>query len=319
MNFSNDPNRITKGPSIMRCFKIFLPLILLASLPLACHAEEAGKGVRRTEDVIYGRKCGMALTMDVFQPAKPNGAAVIFLVNGGWLSSKSTPMMEAVVPDRYSPFLDRGYTVFAVITSSQPTFTIPDLMDDVLRSVRFIRHNAAKYGVDPNRLGVTGASSGGHLSLTIATRGGPGKPDAVDPVDRESSEVQAVACFFPPTDFLNYGEPGVDGVGIGPLEPIRAAFGPRSYTESGRRTLGKEISPIYYVTEKLPPTLIVHGDADNVVPLQQSESFLKRAKECGMTDTKLVVRPGKGHGWGDYWKSTEDTDEFVKWFDGHLK
>jgi acetyl esterase/lipase len=261
----------------------------------------------------------MALTMDVFQPSKPNKCGVIFLVNGGWFSSKATPMMETVQPDRYRPFLDRGYTVFAVVTSSQPVFTIPDLMDDVKRAVRFIRHNADQYGVDPNRLGVTGASSGGHLSLSVAAQGGPGKADAPDPVDRESSEVQAVACFFPPTDFLNYGGPGVDGVGIGPLEPIKAAFGPRAETPEGRQSLGKIISPIYYITEKLPPTLIIHGDADNVVPLQQSESFLQKAKEAGVKDLQLIIRPGKGHGWGDYWKSAEDVEEFANWFDKHLR
>lgn len=295
-------------------------LVALAALPWACLAAEDDKApdVRRTEDVIYGRKSGMALTMDVFQPAKPNKCGVVFLVNGGWFSSKATPMMETVQPDRYQPFLDRGYTVFAVVTSSQPVFTIPDLMQDVQRAVRFIRHNAARFGVDPNRLGVTGASSGGQLSLTIATQGGPGKADSPDPVERESSAVQAVACFFPPTDFLNYGGPGVDGVGRGPLEPIKAAFGSRAQTLEGRHALGKEISPIYYVSAKLPPTLIVHGDADNVVPFQQAESFMKRAKEAGAKDLQLIVRPGKGHGWGDFWKSAEDVNAFADWFDKFL-
>jgi acetyl esterase/lipase len=305
----------------MRPYKFSLLLVILAVWPLACCAAEDkdSPAVRRTEDVIYGRKFGMALTMDVFQPANPNKCGVIFLVNGGWFSSKATPMMETVIPDRYRPFTDRGYTVFAVVTSSQPAFTIPDLMEDVKRAVRFIRHNAAQYGVDPNRLGVTGASSGGQLSLSVATQGGPGKADAPDPVDRESSAVQAVACFFPPTDFLNYGRPGVNGVGIGPLEPIKAAFGPRAETAEGRQNLGKIISPIYYITDKLPPTLIVHGDADKIVPLQQSESFIKRAKDAGVQNLQLIVRPGKGHGWGDYWKSTEDVDEFVNWFDKHLR
>lgn len=305
----------------MRYCQFPLLLLALTALPLVCFAAEEKEkpAVRRTEDVIYGRKFGMALTMDVFQPAEPNKCGVIFLVNGGWFSSKDTPGMETVLPNRYRPFLDRGYTVFAVVASSQPKFTIPDIVDDVRRSVRFIRHNAARFGVDPTRLGVTGSSSGGHLSLMIATQGGPGKADAPDPVDRESDAVRAVACFFPPTDFLNYGGPGIDGVGIGPLEPIRAAFGPRSYTESGRRTLGKEISPIYYVTPLLPPTLIVHGDADAVVPLQQSQSFLQRAKDAGVEHLRLVVRPGKGHGWGDFWSSREDLDEFVNWFDKYLR
>jgi acetyl esterase/lipase len=278
--------------------------------------------VRRTEDVIYGRKDGMALTMDVFQPANANRAGVIYLVNGGWLSSKATPRMQNVQPEYYRMFLDRGYTVFAVVTSSQPRYTIPDLMSDSLRAVRYIRAHADRFGISPDRLGITGSSSGGHLTLSVAAMGGPGQPDAADPVDRESSAVQAAACFFPPTDFLNYGGPGVSGVGEGPLKPLQVAFGPRAATEAGRQVLGKEISPIYFISPRLPPTLIIHGDADEVVPLQQSQSFVERARSVGIKEIELIVRPGKGHGWPSgsiVWKSEEDIREFLRWFDSHLR
>lgn len=282
--------------------------------------QSTAKGsVRRTEDVVYGRKWGMALTMDVFQPAAPNGCGLLFLVNGGWLSSKSTPMMVTVRPDDYRVFLERGYTVFSVVTSSQPKFTISEEIDDVLRAVRYVRHTSARLGVRPNRLGVLGASSGGHLTLSIAARGGPGTPDAADPVDRESSDVQAAACFFPPTDFLNYGGAGINGAGVGPLAPLQAAFGPLALISEGREKLGREISPIYYVTEKLPPTLIIHGDRDEVVPIQQAESFVAKAKSVKASDVALIVRPGKGHGWGDFWKSAEDINAFADWFDQHLQ
>lgn len=273
---------------------------------------------RRKEDVIYGRKAGMALTMDVFQPGRPNGCGVVFLVNGGWFSSKDTPLMVTINPDYYRPYLDHGYTVFAVVTSSQPVFTIPDIQADVHRAVMFIRRNASKFGIRPDRLGVLGSSSGGQLTLMIAAQGGPGKADAPDPVDRESSAVQAAACFFPPTDFLNYGGTGIDGVALGPMAPMKAAFGPRSDTPEGRRILGKEISPVYFVTERLPPCLIIHGDRDEGVPIQQSKLFVERARSQGARTVRLIVRPGKGHGWGEFWKSKEDTDEFVTWFDTHL-
>src|SRR5262245_24344012 len=157
--------------------------------------------VRRTEDIIYGRKDGMALTMDVFQPSRPNKCGIVYLVNGGWFSSKATPGMQNVTPEYYATFLDRGYTVFAVVTSSQPRDTIPGLISDSQRAVRLVRANAARVGVRADRLGITGSSSGGQLALAVATRAGPGDPDASDPVNRESSAVQAAACFFPPTDF----------------------------------------------------------------------------------------------------------------------
>ena len=277
----------------------------------------------RTEDVIYGRKFGMALTMDVFEPAQKNGFGVIFLVNGAWYSSHDPVTVPfpfpCVTPENYKPYLDSGYTVFAVVTSSAPKFSIPEVIEDLPRAVRFIRYNAAKFGVNPERLGVLGSSSGGHLALMMGTQGAQGRSDAKDPVDRESSAVGAVACFFPPTDFLNWGAPGVEGLGLGSMAPLDIVFGPRAYTEQGRQNLGREISPIYFVTSKMPPTLIIHGDADNVVPLQQSESFVKRAAEVGAPPVKLVVRKGKGHGWGDFWKSQEDVSLFVDWFDEYLR
>jgi acetyl esterase/lipase len=301
---------------------ILLATSALAAAMLAClTARGQSSSVVRTEDVIYGRKFGMALTMDVFQPRISNHRGILFLVNGGWLSSKSTPMMQNIQPDYYRPFLDHGYTVFAVVTSSQPAFTIPDIMADVLRATRFVRASATRFDVRPDRLGVTGASSGGQLALSIATMGGPGNPDAPDPVDRESSAVQAVACFFPPTDFLNYGGPGKDGVGLGPMKPLQVAFGPRALTAEGRQALGREISPIYFVTASLPPTLLIHGDADPDVPIQQSLSFVDRARAKGAKHIQLTVRPGKAHGWPKgsiVWKSDEDVLALIAWFDKFL-
>jgi len=299
--------------SVVAALMIFIP-----NVPGFAQSATDNNMVKRTSDVVYGRKAGMALTLDVFQPGQKNGAGVIFLVSGGWASSHDDTSMVHVDVDNYAPYLRRGYTVFAVVHGSMPRFNVPDIILDVQRAVRFIRHNAAEFGVDPNRLGVLGSSSGGHLALMIATQGGPAAVATSDPVDRESSAVQAVACFFPPTDFLNWGAPGVDGVGRGPLSPLFAAFGSLSDTDLGRQIVGKMISPIYYVTSSLPPTLIIHGDADVVVPLQQSQSFAAKAKEVGAPMVKIIVRKGKGHGWGDFWKSKEDVDEFADWFDHYL-
>ncbi len=103
--------------------------------PAASDSIKAAKpSFTRTEDVIYGRKFGTALTMDVFRPEKQNGAAVIFAVSGGWFSAH-----EAINAGFLKEFLDRGYTVFAVVHGSQPKFTIPEILEDMHRSVRFIR------------------------------------------------------------------------------------------------------------------------------------------------------------------------------------
>jgi acetyl esterase/lipase len=286
---------------------VFIGLLLL-SVP--CAWAQTKVEFTRTEDVIYGRKFGTALTLDVFQPQPANGVGIVLMVSGGWFSSH-----ESINADYFRPLLNRGYTVFAVVHGSQPKFTITEIVPDINRAVRFIRHNAARYGVDPNRLGITGGSAGGHLSLTMGTRGGPGDPNAKDPIDRESSAVQCVACFFPPTDFLNYGRPGEDAVGVGTLKDFKPAFGARADTEEGRQELGHEISPIYFIHSNMSPMLIIHGDADKLVPIYQAQMFVKGCEAVGST-AKLVVREGKQHGWADMGK---DMELLGDWFDEYLR
>ncbi len=283
---------------------------------LACAVSPAlgAAGFTRTENVIYQRKLGVALTMDVFQPKTgANGYGIIAVVSGGWKSTH-----ESISPGAYAVYLDRGYTVFAVVHGSQPKFTIAEIAADLHRAVRFIRHNAARWGVKPDALGITGGSAGGHLSLTIATQGGPGNPGAKDPVDRASSAVQAVAAFYPPTDFLNYGQEGAEATGIGTLKDYLPAFGPETATAEGRRKLGRELSPIRFVHAKQPPVLLIHGDADTLVPLQQSESFVRAATAAGAT-AKLLVRPGVGHSQRDWPDVPGDRRLFADWFDTHLR
>ncbi len=276
----------------------------------------------RTEDIVYGRKFGTALTLDLFAPPHPNGAAVVFVVSGGWFSAH-----DAVNRALFQPVLGRGYTVFAVVHGSQPKFTIPEIAEDLHRAVRFIRHNASRHSVDPRRIGILGASAGGHLSLLIGMSGRTGAPDARDPVDRESSRVQAVACFFPPTDFMNYGKEGRDVFEALKVElaNFRAPFDfhetdpktgqliPIEDLEK-RRRIAADISPITHVTADDPPTLIFHGDADSLVPIQQARVMEKRLREAGVP-VKLVTKAGAGHGWPDIPK---DLDTVADWFDAHL-
>ncbi len=278
-------------------------------LLLWCAATSFAAEVKRTEDLIYGRKFGTALTLDVFEPTNKNGAGIIFMVSGGFFSAE-----EAINQKFYAPLLNHGYTVFAVVHGSQPKFVIPEIIQDVHRATRYIRRNASKFGVDPNRLGVSGGSAGGHLSLILATQGGAGKLDAKDPVERESSAVQAVACFYPPTDFANWGTNGDDAVGVGTLIKFKPAFGVRSDTAEERQSYSKEISHIHFVRSNLPPILITHGDADKLVPIYQAEIFEKRVNEFG-SPIKIIVKPGADHGWLGMDK---DMEVFAQWFDEHL-
>ena len=291
-------------------FKTIFHIACVLVLFTNAFAQSTNASFTRTEDVIYGRKVGTALTFDVFQPVKPNGVGIVFMVSGGWFSSH-----EAINPAFYQAFLERGYTVFAVVHGSQPKFNVTEIVPDIHRALRFIRHDASKYGVDPNRLGITGASAGGHLTLTMVVNGTKGDPNAKDVIDRESSEVQCGACFFPPTDFLNYSKPGEDAVGVGILKDFKPGFGPRSDTAEERQKLGREISPIYFIHSNQPPVLIIHGDADKLVPIYQAQKFVERSQELGATG-RLIVREGKAHGWAGLDK---DLPIFADWFDEHLR
>jgi acetyl esterase/lipase len=214
-----------------------------------------------------------------------------------------------------APLLRRGYTLFAVYHVSQPEATVMEIVQDVNRAVRFIRHNAGNYGVEPQRLGVTGGSAGGHLSLMLATRAEAGGANAADPIDRESSAVQAVAIFFPVTDLLNLGSSTENAGDGGPPKSFVRAFGPQSTNLAVWKIIGREMSPIYYLNSNVPPTLIYHGDADTLVPLDQSERFQTEARNSGCS-VKVVVHKGGKHGW---WSMIWDVHRFADWFDENLR
>lgn len=304
----------------MLAVRIFLMFSILASVSFAGDMA----GIVRTQDVIYGRKFGTALTMDVIKPKEnPNGLGIVYCVSGGWFSNHDD--VDGVIMAS-TFFLKRGYTIFAVVHGSQPKFTIPEVLSDMHRAVRFIRFNAKKYGVDPDRLGITGGSAGGHLSLMMGTSGNDGDPKSEDPIERVSSRVQCVACFFPPTDFLNYGKTGQYALGDGILKDYRAPFDFHTFDESKNmyvritddkkiKELGRAISPIYHVTAKSAPMMIAHGDADKLVPIQQAEIFIDKLKSLGV-ECKLVRKAGGDHGWDTI---ADEMNQCAEWFDAHLK
>ena len=281
----------------MRCI-----LALLLSFTFAA-AQEA----TRVRDVIYQKRDGFALTLDVFKPAQPNGAAMIKIVSGGWNSNHNG------IGD--GGWTKAGYTTFVVVHGSQPRFHIDEIVTDVQRAVRFVRANAATYGIDPNKIGVTGSSAGGHLSLMLAVKGDAGNPKAADPVDRVSSEVQAVACYYPPTDFISWIAEN-DGLnGVGPLATRKPAFGPKIDTPEGMAAMGKALSPLTWVKKTQPPIYIVQGDNDVLVHYTQALRFQKKSTEAGAI-CEVLIREGAGHGG---WKEMgEDNARMAEWLDLHL-
>jgi acetyl esterase/lipase len=291
------------------CVFVLLPALILGATGTGC--VWLSPTVQRTNGIPYGMRGERMLSMDVIQPEHPNGHGVLLLVSGGWKSRQ--PGKFPTWP--LSPVLRRGYTAFCIYHVSQPEATVMEIAEDMHRAVRFVRHYAHEYGVDPHTLGVAGGSSGGHLSLLLATRGRPGPSDAPDPVDRESSAVQAVAIFYPVTDLLNLGGSTENLGDGGPPKSFKKAFGPQSTNLAIWKVIGREISPIFHITTNLPPILIYHGDADTLVPLEQSERFQSAARALGCT-VEIRVHHGGKHGW---WTMPRDVRRFADWYDQYLR
>lgn len=273
--------------ALHRCTAIML---LCASFVSSALAQQPGTII---PDVVYGHKAGMALTFDVFRPtASSNGAGILYMVSGGWVSTWRDP---ADMKGAFRAMLDAGFTVFAVRHGSSPQFKVPEAYGDVKRALRYISQHANEWGVDPNRLGATGGSAGGHLSLMLGNTGDQGDSTARDPVLRGASKVAAVVAYFPPVD--------IRGI-AGPNERFPALdFAPE---------LAASISPILFVTPDDPPTLLIHGTADNLVPDSQSRIIHAAFRDNGVA-TDLILIEGAGHGFVGA-AATQAMDASVKWF-----
>lgn len=289
------------------------------------------------QDVVYGYKDGMGLVMDVYTPRDPRvDAGVIWVAAGGW---RAVPQLRHnLLGDVGSKgqlprwLLDAGYVVFAVSHSSQPRYSIDDLRGDIPRAVRFVRHHAGRFRIDPGRIGVAGSSSGGHVCLLTATAP-EDVAEPVDAVDEVSARVQAAVAYHGPTDLLNYGAEGVtvqDHLNQHFQQTQGHEFnGPfdfrcldeslsdleRITDETARLDILRRNSPIQHVDGQTPPILLVHGDTDPVVPLQQSIVMAARLQQAGLPH-KLVTIPGLAHKWPE--PPGDGRADVVDWFGRYL-
>lgn len=267
---------------------------LLSSYFCGCanwtNAEDSLPKIR--PDVVYGHKDGMALTMDVFEPTgKRNGLGLLFMVSGGWVS---TWMPAEQMAAFFKPLSDEGYTIIAVRHGSSPKYNIPEIVEDVRKALAHVDKQADAWQIDRNKLGVFGFSAGGHLSLMLGTTAN----------DKENGpKIAAVAAVFPPTDLAPYKTPG---------NPLMEQF-PALKFDSKRND---EFSPLRQVSKVDAPTLLVHGDKDELVPISHSEnikeSFSKESVPC-----ELVVIKGAAHGFNAEGNKVM-FESMRDWFKTHL-
>lgn len=280
---------------ICACFILFAIVVPRANSALAYDVRQ---------DVIYGHKAGMALTFDVVTPSEnAKGIGVLCMMSRSWASTwtPTDEMMRqsAITKGRFYSVVNEGFTLFLVWHGSSPQFKVPDAVSDVRRAVRYIRHHAEDFAINPDRLGAFGASAGGHLALMLGTTADTGGSDSDDPVERESSRVAAVVAYFPPVDLRTVA---------GPNDEVPALdFDP---------ALAEAMSPVLHTTNDDAPALMIHGDLDKSVPISQSEEMREALEKAGV-ETDLLVIEGAGHAFRgkDAGKAAAAQ---VNWFKKHL-
>jgi len=284
--------------------RLILSVMLLAVCAIAQATVQSQ--IEIIPDVVYGHKDGLALTFDVLKPkSNANGAAVAFMVSAGWVSSYTPPQQMTV---RFKELLDKGFTVIAVRHGSSPKYVIPEIVSDVRRAIRFIRYNAKQWGVDPNRIGVFGGSAGGHLSLVLGTTADNGDATAKEEFMKESNRVASVVAYFPPVDL----RPLARGVNPAPAGGVRDRFPALNF----EKEKAPDYSPILHVSPDDPPTLLIHGDKDLLVPVSNSRAIYE-AFQKNNVKTQLIIIEGAGHGFrGEDAKRASDA--MVSWFEQTL-
>ncbi len=278
------------------------------------------------KDIVYGTGGGKDLKLNLARPEHPNGLlpAIVYIHGGGWRygdrKDYQTEIEEAA---------RRGYVAVTVTyrlsdpdPSGKPRNPFPAQIEDVKCAIRWLRANAEKYHVDPDRMGATGGSAGGHLSLLVGVTGTGLGPFAAPQANGRhanfegngghagiSSRVQAVVNYFGPTDLARLHATSKRAAGLlenlldGPPEKAAALY--------------KAASPITYVSKDDPPTLTIHGTADPVVPVEQATEFDAAMKKAGASHTLLLLE-GEQHGFTRKGSQTAREATF-KFFDAHLK
>jgi acetyl esterase/lipase len=259
---------------------------------------------------------GLALLMDVHRPDKPNGGGVVHISGSGWtapLGLDARPLKESDhVQIEARPLVEAGYTVFTINHRATPRFHYPAPVLDAQRAVRYVRFCAAEYRVDADRIGAVGGSSGGHLVSMLGVLDGAGDPEDESPINRLSARVQCVVARAAPALF----EPGQRGVRSLFLNAVLRPDALRAEHASVEARRAREASPIAHVTPGDPPFFLIHGEADDVVPIRFSEAFYAALREAGVT-ARLRRVPGAGHGPGIL-RDPGIVAEIVAWFDEHL-
>jgi acetyl esterase/lipase len=281
---------------------------MVAAATLAV-AVPAAAETKKTADIEYARATGKPLKLDLYQPAGAKAAPLLVYVHGGaWERGSKEPMPLGAL-------VDRGYALASLDFSPASVAPFPGQVHEIKAAVRFLRAEAAKYGYDATRIGILGASSGGHLAALVGVTNGHKELEGTLGTHRDqSSDVQAIVSYFGAsnlTTILKQSTP----FGLNIREPsVKTLLGA---APADNEAVAKLASPVFQLDAKDPPLLLLHGDQDPQMPINQSLELLGAYEAQGL-EVKFVPVHGAVHG-GDQFYDAKRTETVVSFLDAHLR
>lgn len=272
----------------------------------------AAEPITTEANVEYGRINGKPLLLDVLRPSAKSERprpAIVLVHGGGWVAGDKRDMQgmaEAAAKEGFVAFNINYRLVFG----GENTWPVP--LDDTQRAVRWVRANAERYGIDPERLGAMGASAGGHLVTYLGTTETRDNADAA--LAKYSSRVQCVVDIFGPTDLNeDFTKKVKSGLMVNDL--VRQLLGG---TPAEKPDAVRDASPLWRVDAKSAPFLIFHGRQDALVPPDHSERLLAALQKAGV-EANLVMFEDEGHGFGKKESQERFATETLAFFQRYLK
>lgn len=292
-------------PVLRNIFSGYL-LIISCLFSLASTAQKDTTGI--ITNIMYAEVNNKKLLLDLYMPAgKKEPNLIVWIHGGAWRSgSKENPPLG---------LLDFGYALASINYRLSEEAIFPGPIHDIKAAIRFLRSNAKKYGYRSDKIIIWGSSSGGHYAALVGTTNGdPYYEGNLGSYTKESSSVQAILDFYGPTDFLtilNQSTPHGLSVRVPALtlllgKPVEQV-----------PDLARKASPVFQVDPTDPPILIVHGDQDPQVPVNQSLELMAVYKKNSLHE-ELEIVPGAAHG-GDAYDKKEMMETVKNFLDKVLK
>jgi acetyl esterase/lipase len=263
---------------------------------------------RKIADIEYARAGDQTLKLDLYQPAAARAPLLVWLHGGRWeVGSKDKMPHTALV--------DRGYAIASLDFRPASVARFPGQVHDIKAALRFLRAQAARYGYDATRIGILGESSGGHLAALVGTTNGhPELEGALGEHLDASSDVHAIVSYFGAANLMTIlaqSTPYGVGVRTSALKTLLGGL------PEEKEALARLASPVFQVDASDPPLLLLHGDQDPQMPINQSHELEGAYEKAGL-DAKLIVVHGAGHG-GAAFYDRERTDLVAAFLDEHLR